>query len=308
MSSQKKISVIINPKSGHGRGLRIFEKINEERKNNSLIGDYVKHVDYTSPDDNSETLKKMAADSDVLLICGGDGTVHNIINDIVSSNISVAAISIYPTGTGNDLCRSLGLYKYKNDVIPLIEKLITSPDYASLDIFSVNESVLFTNYVSFGYDAYILSAYESWVNRMKEFKLFEITMLKKFLFAVIGLFAALFYRKKIFESLSKRTCINVIVSNLRTYAGGSIISEKSSMNDKSVEVSYVGTKLEYMKLILNRFRLLPFDISPESKGSPLSLNFHEKVPVQVDGEDYGAKFANVNEFRIRLEAVIRLCI
>ena len=307
MSSQKKISIIINPKSGHGKGLRIFEKINEEQKTTPLIRDHVKHIEYTSPNDNSEILKKMALDSDVLLICGGDGTVHNIINDIVSCNIDVPAISVYPMGTGNDLCRSLGLYKYKNDVIPLLEKLITSPAYTSLDIFSVNESVLFINYISFGYDAYILSLYESWVNRLKEFKVFEVTLLKKFFFIVVGLCAALFYRKKVFESLSKRTCINVIVSNLRTYAGGSIISENSSMADKAVVVSYISSKLEYVKLILNLFRLLPFDISPESKGMPLLLDFRGNVPIQLDGEDYTRKLCDAKEFNISHRGKIQIC-
>ncbi len=45
-----------------------------------------------------------------VIICGGDGTISWVINDLSLRNIKMSSLifGILPIGTGNDLCRSLG--------------------------------------------------------------------------------------------------------------------------------------------------------------------------------------------------------
>lgn len=307
MKKNPKISVLINPKSGHGKGVRVCKTINRARKSDNQINSHLKYVEFTSPDDNSDTLKRMAKDSDVILICGGDGTVHRIVNTMVCHGIDVA-LSIYPMGTGNDLSRCIGTYRFKRDVILLIKKLIESPEHMKLDVFSVNDRVFFTNYVSFGYDAHIISAYESLVNSLKNFKIFEFNFLKKFLFICIGLYAAFFYRKKLYEPAVKDSFSSVIVNNLRTYAGGSVFNRVSSLHDGVLETAYINSKMEYLKIILNRFRMFNLDIHSESQEPPLRLRFGGGLCVQVDGEDYTGIFNRTQEFVFMLKCSIIVCV
>lgn len=46
----------------------------------------------------------------LIIICGGDGTISWVLNEIVKSKIKVSALTfgLFPIGTGNDMCRSLG--------------------------------------------------------------------------------------------------------------------------------------------------------------------------------------------------------
>jgi diacylglycerol kinase (ATP) len=53
-------------------------------------------------------LLKTLTDQDTLVIAGGDGTIHRVVNDIYSAKSNVT-LGILPLGTGNDLARSLGI-------------------------------------------------------------------------------------------------------------------------------------------------------------------------------------------------------
>ena len=308
MNKSPNISVLINPKSGHGKGACIYEQIKARRESSRLFRENLKLVEYTSAYDNSDTLKKMAAGSDIILICGGDGTFHSIINSLVKCGIKDVSLSLFPMGTGNDLARSVGTYKYRADILKFIEKLISSPQTVYLDIFSVNDALLFTNYCSIGYDAKILSLYESWLSRFKVNKLFEFSFFKKSLYILVGLYVAISYREKIKGSGQKKESFNIIIGNLKTYAGGSIFSTYAEMDDGWPEIAYVDSKFKYMRLLLNRFSCFSFNIDREITRVPLTLDLPSDISVQIDGEDYSSYFSNAKKLKITLRGSLCLCI
>src|SRR5476651_2243223 len=53
-------------------------------------------------------LPAAANDADVILIFGGDGTVHRHLNQLVELGLPALVV---PTGSGNDFARALGLRK-----------------------------------------------------------------------------------------------------------------------------------------------------------------------------------------------------
>ncbi|QWB96617.1 YegS/Rv2252/BmrU family lipid kinase [Mycoplasmatota bacterium] len=53
---------------------------------------------------------KMASSYDVFLVCGGDGTINEVINGVMKSEIK-PAIAIIPCGTANDIAAILGIPK-----------------------------------------------------------------------------------------------------------------------------------------------------------------------------------------------------
>lgn len=305
MKDSAGISVIINPKSGNGKGLLLHEKIHAALTSSPLLRDNILFVEYTNETGSCNNIQEIVEGSKVVLICGGDGTIHQVVNMLKRHSYG-KSISIFPVGTGNDLYRNIG--SKEKDVIGLLHKLISSPEARKLDIFSINDKIYFTNYVSFGYDAYVISAYASLVNRLKGYRVFRLGLLKKMLFVLVGFYSLAFYNRRISEGGSQTSYINVIVNNLRTYAGGSIFDGDSLLDDRKIELSFVSSKMEYLKLILSRFKVFDFRLSSRSAEPPLVLRFQSSVPVQIDGEDYSSFFRECTEFKIMRDSTMSVLV
>lgn len=57
------------------------------------------------------------------LIMGGDGTLHEVVNGIFSSDIAdkyKVSLALLPCGTGNDWARYWGLYRDKTDIVSIL--------------------------------------------------------------------------------------------------------------------------------------------------------------------------------------------
>lgn len=92
---------------------------NDYRKDNHLelklshyLSPYLKDLEHTC---YKRHAAKIAADAvhkgyDTLIICGGDGTIHEVINSVIGHNIR---LGIIPTGTANDFA---GHYKIPHNI------------------------------------------------------------------------------------------------------------------------------------------------------------------------------------------------
>lgn len=97
--------LIVNPKAGNGRSQRLLPYIEQFFQEKSLPYDiYITK----GPKDAIKAAKKAAKTHDVLVAIGGDGTIHEVVNGMASSD---AILGILPVGTGNDYARALGLPK-----------------------------------------------------------------------------------------------------------------------------------------------------------------------------------------------------
>ncbi|GMT43028.1 MAG: hypothetical protein IEMM0002_1439 [bacterium] len=312
MRKSAKLSVIINPASGGGKGVSLYKKVNDAIKSDPSLRRNIAHVEYTHPEKEQGHYKKIIGSSRIILICGGDGTVHRLVNLLKKSSYN-GSIAIFPMGTGNDLVRTLGVFE--KDVIGFMRKLIGKPRKVNLDVFSLNAKVFFTNYVSFGIDAWVVSKYEKTVNALNGSPIYKLPFLKYIIYATLGMYALLFYDKKLREAKSGQPCAVIILNGLKTYAGGSVYCENSSINDRKIELSYFPAKLDYLKLILNRTKLYRPAHAAESMDTPLVLRFHiitttttQDAPVEIAGEDYTAFFKGCREFTVSYAGSIEVCI
>jgi YegS/Rv2252/BmrU family lipid kinase len=62
-----------------------------------------------SPGEAETTVRELAQEVDVLVVYGGDGTVHQVANGLPVVPAEAPVIAVLPGGTGNDLVRGLGL-------------------------------------------------------------------------------------------------------------------------------------------------------------------------------------------------------
>ena len=102
--------LLINPKSGNGRGNKVGKLVKQELK---AFGIQYLDVSADSAQQSQENLKSKLKGSqkfEGLFLIGGDGTVNLAVQELVGSDLGLALI---PAGTGNDFARTLNL-KLKN--------------------------------------------------------------------------------------------------------------------------------------------------------------------------------------------------
>jgi YegS/Rv2252/BmrU family lipid kinase len=63
----------------------------------------------SDPGDAETLAGELAGEVDVLLVFGGDGTVHEVVNGLPLTGPDSPLVALLPAGTGNDLARAIGL-------------------------------------------------------------------------------------------------------------------------------------------------------------------------------------------------------
>lgn len=84
-------------------------------------------------DDAMETVKRRAADFDLIVSSGGDGTTNETIKGIMESGCNIP-VGIIPAGTMNDFASSIGIPKYMPDAAHVIAE--GTPRYVDIGAFN----------------------------------------------------------------------------------------------------------------------------------------------------------------------------
>ena len=147
-----KIHLIYNPVSGKKNNDTMIQQIvNCAVKNDVELSVYKS----LSPQDIGKFTKKITSCSKPvnLMIMGGDGSAHDVLNSIV--NFEMTNLYILPGGSGNDFCRELG-WNGKDNVVEVFKKYIKDAKIKKVDYFLLNDKIKCLNEISFGMSADIL--------------------------------------------------------------------------------------------------------------------------------------------------------
>ena len=138
---EKKVLIIMNPRSGTMRANKYLTDIAELFVRNGYMPSV---LITTGRGDGTAYAKKYAADFDLLVAIGGDGTFNEVAAGVVESGVRVP-LGYIPAGSTNDFASSLDLSK---DVI-LNAKGILSGRRQAIDLGSFNGRT-FSYIASFG--------------------------------------------------------------------------------------------------------------------------------------------------------------
>ena len=125
-----KFILIVNPFSGKKQGLKILEKIQPLFIESDIEIDIIK-TDYSGHSEN------IAREFDItkyngLLIIGGDGTFHEVINGLLNrSDQKKIPIGIIPAGSGNSFMHDLDLV----DPVKAVNLIISNDTDLSIIIY-----------------------------------------------------------------------------------------------------------------------------------------------------------------------------
>lgn len=118
--------VIINPVSGSGKSVKIYNNIKIFIGNHEMyITDYQGHVTELISSYTLENINK-------IILIGGDGLIHEVIHGLIYNEIYNIPICIIPTGSGNGLAKSLNI----NNIDDAI-KCIYSNNTKKIDLYKV---------------------------------------------------------------------------------------------------------------------------------------------------------------------------
>jgi len=270
--------VIINPEARHGRTAELIPVIEK------LLESTVDHdsVQTQSPG-HAQELAAAAADYDVVVAVGGDGTAHEVLNGLMRIPADKRpALGLLPTGSGNDTRRTLGI---STDLSQAALELVAGRRHR-FDVGQCN-GLYFNNSFAAGLDAKVTAkAVEYKVTKRRDGLWLYLTALLHVLFKDLGSFPM----RVAFDGEPAAVFDTLIIAATigPTYGGGFFITPDAIADDGLFDVCMI----DPLKLLEALMRL-PFVIAGRhTRMRPVHMSRHRTItiecdsplPAQIDGE------------------------
>lgn len=279
--------VILNPAANRGKMDRLREVVR-----NRLLREQADYRETTKQGEAKELALTAAKEGRPVIIVGGDGSVHEVVNGILASGRRVP-LGIVGAGSGNDF--AWNTLRLPRDPTAAIERAF-SGRLVEVDAGIVN-GCYFANSFSVGLDADIAVA----ANRMKNIplmsglRLYYTSTLKQLLF---GYNRCPWLSFKLDDgelagNAQFRRYVLIAVTHGPTYGAGFRINPSADHTDGLFDICTI----DYMPL-LRALKLLPIVKKGEHAGLPEITFYRAKsvyiesqypVNVQMDGETTSAK-------------------
>ncbi|MEZ4414578.1 MAG: diacylglycerol kinase family lipid kinase [Gemmatimonadota bacterium] len=112
------IVLLVNPASGSGTGGRSVPKLLAAFER---LGVSTTVLATEGPGDGVRLARQaVALGADKLLVVGGDGTIHEVVNGLLTSDGQPPPFAVAPMGTGNDFYRIVGAPKRLDDAVRVL--------------------------------------------------------------------------------------------------------------------------------------------------------------------------------------------
>lgn len=139
---RKKALILVNPRSGRIVARQLAFNFGSNFQN-TAYEPFIRMT--TGPKDATDVAKRLAADYDVVICRGGDGTLGETINGILASGADVP-IGYIPGGTTNDFAKSNNIPFEPDEAI----RVILENEPVAQDIGQFGENLYFSYTASFG--------------------------------------------------------------------------------------------------------------------------------------------------------------
>ena len=113
-----KIVIVVNPSSGR----RFNRYAIESLKNRLSINHQITEFSASSDEELDSVGKSLLSGFDLVIICGGDGTVSRICHYLINSDVPFL---ICPMGSGNDFANHLHMSNNLDEIIYNVNKFET---------------------------------------------------------------------------------------------------------------------------------------------------------------------------------------
>jgi diacylglycerol kinase (ATP) len=220
------IALVVNPSAGKGRAQRLLPEVAGLFRDTGHPLEILLSRDV----DEAHEMAVHAVDAGVgtLVVMGGDGMVHLGIN-VVADRPGVSNLGLIPAGTGNDLCRGLGMDTH--DPVAAA-RAIASGSPRPIDVLKVNDTFV-GGVVATGFDA-LVNARANAMARPKGSLRYAVAAL-----AEIASFDPLPYRLVIDGEVRELDAMLLAVGNSSYYGGGMKICPDADPSDGLLDLTIV---------------------------------------------------------------------
>lgn len=278
--------VIANPVSGNGAVKRKWNEIISILNTNKLPFKF----SFTKYHLHELELVKNATENGFrkFISVGGDGTLHNIVNGIMSQKYNPLdfKIAVIPLGTGNDWVKTYNISKSINKAIAIIKKENTIiQDIGYIELLNSEKGVYFNNLAGLGFDGFVVNN----INKYKKLGAFS------YLYATIISFFQ--YKKSVLtiefnnEKLTTKSLLTLV--GICQYSGGGMqLTKNINTNDGLFDIS-IAKNFSLIMMLLNIIKFYNGKIVNHKeidnyKTSEINIISEDKNTfIQADGELIG---------------------
>lgn len=290
--------LVVNPEAKHGETSRLVPAI--ERLLTNLPHETV----LTDSPGHATTIAADARDFDTVVACGGDGTVHEVLNGLMRIPAEERpALGVLPTGSGNDTRRTLGI---PEDLAEAALILATGAR-KRFDVGLCN-GIYFNNSFAAGLDAKVTAkAVEYKVTTKRSGLWLYLTALLHVLFNDLDSFAM----NIAFDGQAPALHDTLIIAITQgpTYGGGFFITPDAAPDDALFDVCMIDplslpealVRLPFV-ILGKHTRMRPVHMS---RHSSVTVECDVPVPAQIDGEVLFERRYEVTMLPGALECVVR---
>ena len=280
----KHIHFIINPIAGSGKNELNLDYLHSifEKENFNVV---IKNSDYKT---HAKTLTKASIEenADIIVACGGDGTINEVANALVNTTIP---LGIIPLGSGNGLASNLKIPIHTKEALLKIKK----QSITQIDVGVLNGHYFFSN-SGIGFDANVVEEYEK-ANKRK---------LSSYIRASLKTFKNYKFNTTVELKIKDESFIinpfMIFVSNSNELGYKVSLTPKASLHDGLLDVLII-PKINKIKIILLALLMLLKKTHLLNKVKhyqvkSISILNKEKplFTAQIDGEMHTIENKNIN--------------
>lgn len=224
-----KVTLVVNPAAGRGRAQEFLPHVAGRLRDAGVDLNILLSRDFAEA--QAMTRQAVAGDADVLAVMGGDGMMHLGVNTCVDARRGGGRVTLglVPAGTGNDLCRGLGLDP--RDPVAAAA-VIAGGHVAAIDLAQVGDQFV---------GAVVATGFDALVNRRANTLTWPKGSLRYPLatFAELRVFAPLRYRLTLDGRPRDLEAMLIAVGNTTSYGGGMRICPDADPRDGLLDVTIV---------------------------------------------------------------------
>lgn len=250
----------------------------------TILGDHYQFIASKQEKELVTIAKENASSVDMIVGIGGDGTINEIINGLLQSEISaLPVLAIIPCGTGNDLYQSSFFQTFQYD---LFIDAITNPQYILSDVGKMvteHETRYFMNVADIGFGGSVVLSLSEFRQKYGPRFSYGLAILKTFIGfkrPQVSLTAGSFSYTG--ELLLAAACNGSIFGNgLHIHPGASISDGKLNMTILA-KVSLLDYLLNVLKV--KRGKRIKHPEAHYFESNALTLTATEELHAETDGE------------------------
>ncbi|NLX06757.1 MAG: diacylglycerol kinase family lipid kinase [Phycisphaerae bacterium] len=270
------ILAIINPISGYARARQLPMKLQRRLRDEG----FSTRIHITQgPNDATDYVHRHGGDFDLVIACGGDGTVRDVVSAASVENIPV---TVFPTGTENLFSKELGI----TSDLDCMVRMLRHGHFIDIDMATVNDK-RFLLLSGIGFDARVLLM-------LNRFRTGNITHLTYF-WPIWRTFWEYDFPPINVQADGQLVMDNepglVFISNIRRYAVGLQICKRAEKDDARMDLCIYKTDHQISLLahawrtVLGRHVDHPNVVYRQA--SDIKIWSDREIPFAVDGDPAG---------------------